>query len=72
MTNAHIFLTISADIRQQIHKQFILPTDRPLVRRTNAYRFPNDQRGDVYLTNTHVGLSPSGGKVVFEIKGIKD
>ncbi|XP_072040093.1 ufm1-specific protease 2-like [Amphiura filiformis] len=48
------------DFRRQVHEQFLLPLDRPLFRRTNAYMFPSDRKGDVYLTNTHVGLAPSG------------
>lgn len=40
----------------------MLATDRPYFRRLNAFVFPQDRR-DVYLTNTHEGLPPSGGNV---------
>ncbi|XP_071477902.1 ufm1-specific protease 2-like [Diadema antillarum] len=46
--------------RQSLHQQFILPLDRPLLRRCNAFVFPEDSKSRVYLMNTHVGLSPSG------------
>lgn len=40
----------------------MLATDRPYFRRLNDFLFPQDKQ-DVYLTNTHEGLPPSGGNV---------
>ncbi|XP_041457900.1 ufm1-specific protease 2-like [Lytechinus variegatus] len=46
--------------RQSLHQQFILPQDRPLLRRLNSYLFPEEKMKHVYLMNTHIGLLPSG------------
>ncbi|XP_066288076.1 ufm1-specific protease 2-like [Branchiostoma lanceolatum] len=48
--------------RKDLHQRFSLPADRPLLRRQNAYVFPEDQHGDIFLTNPHEGLPPSGAK----------
>ncbi|KAJ8028259.1 Ufm1-specific protease 2 [Holothuria leucospilota] len=45
--------------RKELHVRHMLATDRPYFRRLNAFVFPQDRR-DVYLTNTHEGLPPSG------------
>lgn len=39
--------------RKDIHKCLCLPTDRPLFRRPNRYRFQNEGTTDGYLLNVH-------------------
>ena len=43
--------------RREVHKLFMLPLNRPLLRRSNRYVFPSDPTTDGYLTNPHVGLA---------------
>ena len=47
--------------RKTSHMRFMLAADRPLLRRSNVYRFPEDLRKNAYLVNPHVGLPSSGG-----------
>ncbi|XP_033125646.1 ufm1-specific protease 2-like isoform X2 [Anneissia japonica] len=57
--------------RSQLHELLLLPQDRPLLRRCNAYRFPADKKGNVYLENTHIGLKNDGsdGSKVYLVHG---
>ena len=48
--------------RRQLHGNFALPTDRPLLRKACRYTFPEDVSTGGYLLNPHIGLAPSGGK----------
>ncbi|XP_033632362.1 ufm1-specific protease 2-like [Asterias rubens] len=46
--------------RRELHSQFLLPLDRPIFRRANAYSYPGSGKDGGYLINTHIGLAPSG------------
>ncbi|XP_033016027.1 ufm1-specific protease 2 isoform X1 [Lacerta agilis] len=46
--------------RQELHRRFNLPFDRPYFRRANAYHFPDEPFKDGYLRNPHVHLNPPG------------
>ncbi|XP_038055556.1 ufm1-specific protease 2-like [Patiria miniata] len=46
--------------RRSLHNRFLLPWDRPVFRRANAYSFPTTAKNGGYLMNTHIGLPPSG------------
>lgn len=46
--------------REELHRRFNLPFDRPYFRRANAYHFPDEPFKDGYLRNPHVHLSPPG------------
>ncbi|KAI0209314.1 Ufm1-specific protease 2 [Lamellibrachia satsuma] len=48
--------------RREIHEQFLLPLNRPLLRRSNHHVFPGDHGTGGYLTNPHAGLPASGMK----------
>ncbi|XP_077671682.1 ufm1-specific protease 2 isoform X7 [Eretmochelys imbricata] len=44
--------------RKELHELFHLPSDRPYLRRANAYRFPDEPYKDGYLRNPHIYLNP--------------
>ncbi|XP_074847938.1 ufm1-specific protease 2 isoform X2 [Carettochelys insculpta] len=46
--------------RKELHELFHLPSDRPYLRRANAYRFPDEPYTDGYLRNPHTHLNPLG------------
>ncbi|XP_034627038.1 ufm1-specific protease 2 isoform X4 [Trachemys scripta elegans] len=46
--------------RKELHELFHLPSDRPYLRRANAYRFPDEPYKDGYLRNPHTYLNPPG------------
>ena len=48
---------LSESQRREVHELFMLPLNRPLLRRSNRYIFPSDPTTDGYLTNPHVGLT---------------
>lgn len=45
-------------VREDLHRKFDLPGDRPCLRRANAFRFPDEAYKDGYLRNPHVHLNP--------------
>ncbi|XP_057187674.1 ufm1-specific protease 2 isoform X1 [Triplophysa rosa] len=45
-------------VREDLHKKFELPGDRPCLRRANAFRFPDEAYKDGYLRNPHIHLNP--------------
>eukprot|EP00066_Takifugu_rubripes_P010507 XP_003978397.1 PREDICTED: ufm1-specific protease 2 [Takifugu rubripes] len=58
--------------RQELHRQYELPNDRPYFRRANVYHFPNEPYKDGYLRNPHLALTdPSlvDGKV-YLVQGV--
>ena len=67
MTNLGLSF-LSAEYRRHIHGLFLLPADRPLFRRVNAFAFEADtaaagKKGRP-LTNVHVGLKNQSGEFV--------
>lgn len=46
--------------RQDLHTRLLLPLDRPALRKSMRYSFPDEQLQNGYLRNVHVGLPPSG------------
>ncbi|XP_068245725.1 ufm1-specific protease 2 [Palaemon carinicauda] len=51
--------TLLESYRKEVHKSLILPLDRPVVRRLNKIPALPDNKHAV-LTNTHIGVKPSG------------
>ncbi|TRY84926.1 hypothetical protein DNTS_004023 [Danionella cerebrum] len=45
-------------LREALHKKFKLLTDRPYLRRANAFHFPDEVNKDGYLRNPHMYLNP--------------
>lgn len=45
-------------IREDLHRKFELPSDRPYLRRANAFHFPDAAYKDGYLRNPHIHLNP--------------
>ncbi|XP_051993730.1 ufm1-specific protease 2 [Xyrauchen texanus] len=45
-------------VREDLHRKFQLPGDRPFLRRTNAFHFPDEAYKDGYLRNPHLCLNP--------------
>ncbi|XP_016097303.1 ufm1-specific protease 2 [Sinocyclocheilus grahami] len=45
-------------VREDLHRKFKLPCDRPYLRRANAFHFPNAAYKDGYLRNPHIHLNP--------------
>ncbi len=56
-------------VREKLHSTFMLPSDQPLVRRRNAWHFPDEVVPGGYLLNPHIGLQPSGGRYT---RGVPD
>lgn len=58
-------------IRRKLHERLLLPEDRPLLRRTNAYRFPEDKTRSTHLLNPHEGLplQPEEHEEVASVEG---
>ncbi|KAK3696703.1 hypothetical protein QZH41_013050, partial [Actinostola sp. cb2023] len=46
--------------RTEIHRQLLLPLNRPLLRVCNRYIFEKDRKPDPYLVNPHAGICNSG------------
>uniref|UniRef100_A0A8C2B2R1 Ufm1-specific protease 2 n=1 Tax=Cyprinus carpio TaxID=7962 RepID=A0A8C2B2R1_CYPCA len=44
--------------REDLHRRFKLPSDRPYLRRANAFHFPDAAYKDGYLRNPHIHLNP--------------
>jgi hypothetical protein len=55
-------------LRKDIHRILDLPTDRPLIRRVDAFQFAqdsaveNENKYSKYLQNPHTSAKPSNGK----------
>ncbi|XP_016415557.1 ufm1-specific protease 2-like [Sinocyclocheilus rhinocerous] len=45
-------------VREDLHRKFKLPCDRPYLRRANAFHFPDAAYKDGYLRNPHIHLNP--------------
>lgn len=43
--------------RKDLHAQLGLPVDRPYLRRSNAYHFPDEHYRDGYIRNPHIHLN---------------
>lgn len=52
--------------RENLHKQFSLPLNRPVFRRSNRYIFKDEMQTDITLINPHEGINPTqNGKQFF-------
>ncbi|KAM8939439.1 ufm1-specific protease 2 [Pelodytes ibericus] len=60
------------DYRKALHEQLNLPLDRPYLKRSNAYHFPDEPYKDGYLRIPHVHLNPPAvdGGTVSLVQGI--
>ncbi|XP_026503688.1 ufm1-specific protease 2 isoform X1 [Terrapene carolina triunguis] len=58
--------------RKELHELFHLPSDRPYLRRANAYHFPDEPYKDGYLRNPHTYLNPPGieAGMVYLVHGV--
>ncbi|XP_051559197.1 ufm1-specific protease 2 [Myxocyprinus asiaticus] len=45
-------------VREDLHRKFKLPGDRPFLRRANVFHFPDEVYKDGYLRNPHAHLNP--------------
>ncbi len=61
---------ITEEERRQLHDRFVLDKDQPVFRQALATQFPGDATSGGYLTNTHVGLNPSGGEQFTHVASI--
>ncbi|XP_076870267.1 ufm1-specific protease 2 isoform X2 [Brachyhypopomus gauderio] len=44
--------------REELHRKYGLPSNRPCFRRSNAFHFPDEPYRDGYLRNPHTHLTP--------------
>ena len=57
----YLKLLVLEDVRRRLHDQFLIPANKPTFKKVHAYVIPGEETRSTYLTNTHVGLGPSGG-----------
>ena len=48
--------------RKKVHLKYLLPMERPLLRKSNHFVFDSEKPNNVYLTTVHIGLKDSGVK----------
>lgn len=51
------------DSRRELHGSFLLPTNRPVFRRSNALTLGSKQTTDNYLVNPHLALPDITGNL---------
>lgn len=57
------------DSRRELHGTFLLPTNRPVFRRSNALTLGSKQTTDNYLVNPHLALPDITGEQVHLVQG---
>ena len=56
---------VSEDVRRRLHDQFLISANKPTFKKVQCYIMPGEESRSSYLTNSHVGLGPSGGNYRF-------